>query len=419
MMANTTPVSDPYAPQAQASLPQMIRFTWSAAPPMPQGMQDNSGGLIDDYLVMVGGFCGGYEDDWKPGKYPRGFLKKAWALDLACEEQGWHELPDFPGTPRQGMYGISVNNEVYLWGGFSYTEPYCFTDGYKLSRREGRWLWQALPSLPWPLGAGGICAIGSRIYIFSGHDYDAENLYVETDRTGRIERLGARLLMFDAERPEAGWVELPPCPGTARTMSGVAAVGGKVYAIGGYGIKQAALQKVVQPEGPDAYVGRFTTHNVVDSWRFDPETSTWERLRDLPVSVAGFPQGQLAYSDRYILLPCGFQMETVLNPDGTLRPKYGQPSKVDRSNWKMHPVIASDGRRAGYFNHFWVYDTKTDLYGTATMLPYDDHGPATYVISDTVYLFPCETSGFYWEGEYFGHHPDFVLKGKVEVLDWE
>ena len=26
---------------------------------MPQGMQDNDGGIIDNYLVMVGGFCHG------------------------------------------------------------------------------------------------------------------------------------------------------------------------------------------------------------------------------------------------------------------------------------------------------------------------------------------------------------------------
>lgn len=418
MSETTAPES--HAPQPQASLPQMIRFTWSAGPSMPQGMQDNGGGLIDNHLVMVGGFCGGYEDDWKPGKYPRGFLRKGWALDLTREEQGWFELPDFPGIARQGMCGISVNNDLYLWGGFSYTEPYCFTDGYKLSRREEEWRWQELPPLPWPQGSVGVCSIDSKIYLFSGHDYDAENLYVETDRTGKIERLGARLLMFDTDTPQVGWAELPQCPGTARCMSGVAAVGGKVYAIGGYGIKQAALQKAAKSGRADAYEGSHTNHNVVDSWRFDPVTNTWERLRDMPVSVAGFPQGQLVYDDRYILLPCGFQMETILNPDGTVRPKYGRPSKVDRSGWKMHPFLAADeGRRAGYFNHFWVYDTKTGLYGTATMLPYDDHGPPTYVIGDTVYLFPGETASFYWEGEYFGHHPEFVLKGDIEIPDWE
>ena len=125
------------APQPQETLPRMVDITWSAAPRMPQGMQDNDGGIIDHYLVMVGGFCHGIDDDWKPGVYARGFLKKAWALDLDDESRGWTELPDFPGAARQEMYGISVNNEVYLWGGFSYTEPFAYADGYKLSRRDG------------------------------------------------------------------------------------------------------------------------------------------------------------------------------------------------------------------------------------------------------------------------------------------
>ena len=85
---------------------------------------------------MAGGFCGGYEDDWKPGMYPRGFLRKTWALDLAHEEGGWMDLPDLPGAARQDSLAISVDDQLYLWGGFSYTDPCCYADGYRLSHRE-------------------------------------------------------------------------------------------------------------------------------------------------------------------------------------------------------------------------------------------------------------------------------------------
>ena len=410
-------------PQPQSTLPQLLRLSWSAAPPMPQGLQDNDGGVVDGYLVMVGGFCGGYEDDWKPGMYPRGFLRKTWALDLAHEEQGWIELPDLPGAARQDSQAISVGDQLYLWGGFSYTEPCCYTDGFKLSRREGEWIWEALPPLPWPLSAGGICAIGSQIYVFSGQDYDDVSVYTETDRHGKVARLGARLLVFDTAEPQEGWQELPPCPGTPRGAAGVAAVGGKVYAIGGCGVKQAGPEEIVGREadgGQDAFEGQHTMHCVVDSWCYDPQTETWQRLRDLPVAVAGFPSGQLAYRDRYILLPCGYAFDTILNPDGTIRPRYGRPSQIDRSGWRMHPTIAASKMRSrGYYNHVWAYDTQTDLYGTATKLPYDDHTPPTYVIGDTVYMFADETSGFFWEDEYFGHHSEFVLKGEIELIDKE
>lgn len=81
----------------------------------------------------------------------------------------------------------------------------------------------------------------------------------------------------------------------------------------------------------------------------------------------------------------------------------------------MHPKNPADG----YENHAWAYDTHTNLYGTVTYLPFDDHGQAAHVIGDTLYMFPGETSGFWWEGEYFGHAPEFVLKGKIQVLDWQ
>ena len=97
----------------------MLEIRWSAAPALPQGMQDNDGGLIDGFLVMAGGFCHGVDDDWKPGKYPRGFLNKAWALDLEHEHRGWVKLPPFPGVPRQEMYATTVADELYLWGGFN------------------------------------------------------------------------------------------------------------------------------------------------------------------------------------------------------------------------------------------------------------------------------------------------------------
>ena len=121
--------------------------------------------------------------------------------------------------------------------------------------------------------------------------------------------------------------------------------------------------------------------------------------------------GPIVYKNRYLLLACGYRRATVMDPDGAIRPSYGVPSTVKRT-WKNYPSMAG----VHYYNHFWVYDVKRNLYGTATKLPYDDHVPPTYVVKDVVYLFPNETAGFVWDGEYFGHHPEFVLKGQIEEL---
>ena len=165
---NRQAVPDSPQPQLQVSVPQMLEFTWSAGPAMPQGMQDNSVQVIDNWLVSVGGFCGGYEDDWKPGIYPRGFLNKVWGLDLTDEAAGWVELPPLPAKSRQAMEGILVNNMFYVWGGFSYTAPFTYKDGYRLSLKNGKWIWETLPPLPWPSAWAGAYTLGSRIYLLGG-----------------------------------------------------------------------------------------------------------------------------------------------------------------------------------------------------------------------------------------------------------
>ena len=103
-----------------------------------------------------------------------------------------------------------------------------------------------------------------------------------------------------------------------------------------------------------------------------------------------------------------------MRPDGSIETSYGTPSTVNRT-WKSHPTFEN----THYFNHFFVYDTRTNLFGTATPLPTDDVGSITFVEDDKVYMFPGETAGFEWEGEYFGHHPEFVLVGDMTELGWE
>src|SRR5436190_16767514 len=144
----------------QTEVKPMLRIRWERGPDLPQGFQDSDGGFIGTRLITVGGFCGGGDDARKPGHYPRGFLKKAWALDLADEKRGWTSLPDFPGDARQELFAVALNDALYCWGGFSYSPPYCYRDGFKLAYEKGRWSWQPLPPLPYPLCSSGLSAIG-------------------------------------------------------------------------------------------------------------------------------------------------------------------------------------------------------------------------------------------------------------------
>ena len=373
-------------PQSQGSLVQMFRITWKKMPSLPRGFQDSDGGIVDTTLVTACGFCSGQKGiKGKPNAYPRGFMRNTWGLDLEKPERGWLVLPDFPGAARQENFAIVVNDELYTWGGFSYSEPYCYKDGYRLSHKAGRWIWDKLPDLPWPACSSGICAIGSNVYIVGGADYDKQRFYTNGDRAGNTNRLGARLLVIDTENLSAGWRELAPCPGTPRWVHATAAVDGMIYVVGG-------------ATGDDNVAGTYCT--VVDNWRYDPGTDEWHRLRDLPVASGNFPAGQIVYNDRYILLVGGYQYGCVLNPDGTTRKPYGKPFAYYRGK--------------SYYSDVFVYDTTADLFGTATPLPLNNNLPMTVVLRNQIHLIGGETGGAVFGTEHFGHHPDLYLVGVIE-----
>jgi N-acetylneuraminic acid mutarotase len=376
----------PHAPQPQDELAAMLKITWTRGPNLPQGFQDSDGGLIGSTLITACGFCSGVEVDnaKKPGIYPRGFLTRSWALDLESMPQRWRALPDFPGAARQALFSAVVDEKLYLWGGFSYAAPFCYADGWRVSRQGDGWKWETLPPLPRPLAAAAACTVGSTIYVFGGTDYDSEGYFTESDRAGAFARLGARLIYIDTRDLRGGWRELPQCPGTPRFAHTMQAIGEDLFVIGG------------------ATGGR--TRTVVDNWRFRTATQQWTRLRDLPVSSGNFPRStNLVFGQRYVILVGGHQYDEVANPDGTWRPRYGQASRRNPGS--------------GLHNDVFVYDTYTDHFGTADKLPIDNNLPMAVVRRDEIFLIGGETGGGVVEGEYYGHHPDLLLCGKIEALE--
>ena len=368
-------------PQSENDLKSLLRITWSRGPNLPQGFQDNNGGVLDHFLVSACGFCAGRDNDKKPGKYPRGFLKKVWALDLEQASGGWADLPEFPGAARQGLMAAVVEGVLYCWGGFSYSEPYCYRDGFRLFRRDGSWTWDALPPLPWPICTAGTCVMDSKIYLFGGADYNAEAFFTKAGRKGECPRLGAQLLLFDTKTPGEGWKRLAECPGTPRWVAAVATVGDSIYVIGG------------------ATGDPYST--VVDNWVYIPETGTWTRIRDLPIASGNFPAGRIVFKNRYLVLGGGYQYSLVTNPDGTTRKPYGTARR-------FHD-------QGSYYSDMFVYDTQTNLFGRADSMPLNNNLSMMLVEGGEIYMLGGETGGATVEGEFYGHHPELFLKGRIEA----
>lgn len=376
--------------ELSVALPKILAITWKKGPDLPQGFQDSSGGILDNMLITVGGFCSGQTKGVvnKLGKYPRGFLRKVWALDLKATNRGWRRLPDFPATGRQCLSCIPVKNRLYCWGGFNYTAPFCYRDGYELSHVQGTWVWKRLPDLPWRVSGAGICSIGPRIYLMGGADYNRQDFFTNSNRSGDISRLGARLLVFNTDNKEAGWKKLPSCPGTPRWVSGVAAVKGKIYVIGG-------------ATGNDNSSGNYCT--VVDNWEYNPDKRTWIRLPDTPIASGNFPSGRIVFQNRYILLVGGFQYKNVMEPSGILTPPFGRVFR----HYQHNP----------YDSDVFVYDTLENKFGRADPLPLNNNMPMTVLRGNLLNLIGGETNGSVIGGEYFGHHPDLYLTGKLSLIN--
>ena len=103
-----------------------------------------------------------------------------------------------------------MGDELYLWGGFSYFDPFTYQDGFRLSHRNGTWEWAPMPDLPSPAAGAGICAIGEKIYHFGGTDYDHERMLTNSDRHGNHSGLGSRLLVLDVGDLDSGWKSASP-----------------------------------------------------------------------------------------------------------------------------------------------------------------------------------------------------------------
>ena len=190
---------------------------------------------------------------------------------------------------RAATEAAVVEDQIYCWGGVSYEKPYAYKDGYRLSPAQGRMGMGSPADLPvanrqlYP----GVPASSARKSTCWAADYDHEKFYTNTDHTGQVERCASGFQLIDTKNLDGGMKELPSCPGTPRFVHAVAAVGGKIYVIGG-------------AAGADNPSNSYCT--VVDNWRYDPQTEQWERLADPPVASGNFPAGPIVYQNRYILL---------------------------------------------------------------------------------------------------------------------
>jgi N-acetylneuraminic acid mutarotase len=149
---------------------------------------------------------------------------------------------------------------------------------YRLEVKNGSHVWSQIASLNDARGWAPSVAVGDALYVFGG----AKGGHGPT--MSSVERL-------DTSKPDAKWEIVSKIPGDSRGWLGAAAVGGKVYVIGG-----SHFFDEKQPDGTDRK--RFA-----EVLEFDPETKGWATRAPLPYRLAGMDCE--VYDDRYIIVVGG------------------------------------------------------------------------------------------------------------------
>ena len=128
-----------------STLANILSIDWQRLPDLSvahSGFQNSDGGWVSSDEVIVA-FGHGH------GSTP--FLNTAYRLNVtaavgsecrgsgfACRNESitrhWRQLPDAPVSGRQDVASTVIDGAVYILGGFSYSDPYSYSDFLRLVR---------------------------------------------------------------------------------------------------------------------------------------------------------------------------------------------------------------------------------------------------------------------------------------------
>jgi hypothetical protein len=373
--------------QAYEELPPLLEISWREAAEYPFGVQDSAVAMCSDRLVSVAGFSRHPKN--AVAAYPdlfngelNGFTAASFIFELSSSNARWTRIANAPGPPRQAAVAAAVGSDVYVIGGFNYTDPHTYTDTCRLTFSHGEWKWESLACrLPWPICEAGVAVVDEKIYVVGGADYRPtaevpDGMFVsETARTG--DPIGRGLLMLDTQNLRAGWRRLADIPGTPRCFTTCAAVGGRVYTLGGLHYAANAF------------------HNVVDSWAYDPQTAEWIRRPDAP---HGGNRRAVPYDDRYVVMVGGHRYRTTWTVDGIAKLAYSPAEEsLKEMNDHIEPTVL-------------VFDTESNRFGTADSLLEKTSWPMVAIAGNKIYCLGGEGGNRLW-------HPATFQIGEISKLN--
>jgi N-acetylneuraminic acid mutarotase len=257
-----------------AGLAVAAPLRWRAAAPVPQPRSEVAATLAGGEIFVVGGFTPEGQASSRVDAYsPR--------------TNRWRRVTDLPLTVHHPM-AAGYRGRLYVLGGYG-------PEGARPSAFElVGGVWAPLTGMPATRAAGGAAVVGGKIYVVGGVTTNAEG----------ARSLARETLVYDIAR--RSWSRVPGP--TMREHLGVAALNGRIYAVGG------------RLAGADTNLDLFEV--------YAPGARRWRRLPRIP----GRRGGTAATGTGRLIVSAGGE-----TPTQTIRAVFAYDTKTRR--WRSLPNL--------------------------------------------------------------------------------
>ena len=219
--------------------------------------------------VVVGGkvyFFGGFNDEgFAEGRLNA--VRVVETYDPAADR--WERLGEAP-TALTHIVPAADGPHVWIAGGFIGDYPGAASAAvWRYDTRDDSW--SERPSLPVPLGGGGLVRVGRKLHYFGGY-------YAAEEPEGADHHWA-----LDLDDEAAGWQPRAKLPET-RGHAGSTVFEGRIYVFGG------------------THVHHPIPEDIASNVRYDPARDRWEHFAPLPAPRSHIEPGTLVVGDRILLV---------------------------------------------------------------------------------------------------------------------
>jgi len=433
-----------------------LSFSITVMDDMLKGSQDHTINIINDTILLTGGFQSGIPS--KGGEYPniRGKFNMKWLNPKTCfrrcfidniysyniKENNWKYLCKLNISPRQGSYSIVLGNKLYVWGGYSYTplsddelkyykenkinlpskkDVLTYSNGLCISVDNNNLLQKKIdiPNFFSTMTSVVNVEEEQKIYFIGGAYYNTYSYDIFIPMNGMPIGKTFFSLSYDDNFNiiEGSFKIEKEFTGSGRYSPSCFKINNFIYVIGGCSSGKVKTKYKGYPE--------YVPLNTIDNWKYNLETKKWTRISNLITPICNF--GAINYKNDKIILFGGTRYnESILDNEiihtsklinKSIERKYNGISTLQN----LHYLPGRYRGRLSTYNYYFsnliiIYDIKNDAFSISNdVLPINTHLPRVCCDKNhDVYLCANEASPRLINNRLHGECSSLFLKIQIE-----